>query len=99
MMGMAARARRAVTGSFSVEQAVKSGKACLVVVTTDASDNTKKQMKDMCTFYQVPVREYAAKEDLGHAMGKEERAAAALCDPGFAKAVLKLIDHIPVERR
>ena len=42
LLGLAARARVVVSGGFMTEKAVKDGKARLVIVSGDASDNTKK---------------------------------------------------------
>ena len=42
LLGLAARGRNLVSGEFSTEKAVKEGRASLVVVGTDASDNTKR---------------------------------------------------------
>lgn len=41
MLGLAARGRKIESGEFSTEKAVKAGKAGLVIVAKDASDNTK----------------------------------------------------------
>ncbi|MBB5263100.1 ribosomal protein L7Ae-like RNA K-turn-binding protein [Catenibacillus scindens] len=92
MIGLAMRAGKVISGEFSVEKAVKSGKAVLVLVAGDASENTKKAFKDMCTFYDVPYGIYGTKETLGNAIGKEYRASIALLDRGFAGSVLKLIN-------
>ena len=66
MLGLAARGRKIESGEFSTEKAVKAGKAGLVIVAKDASDNTKKLFRNMCAFYEVPYYEYAVKEDLGY---------------------------------
>ena len=42
MIGLATRAGKTVSGEFSVEKAVKTRKAFLVLVSEEASDNTKK---------------------------------------------------------
>lgn len=99
MIGLATRAGKVAAGEFSVEKAVKSGRAVLVIVAEDASENTKKMFTNMCAYYHVPFCIYAAKDALGHAMGKEVRASVALTDRGFADAVLKLINQEPGERR
>ena len=70
MLGLATRARKLVSGEFSVEKAVKEGKAVLVLVAEDASNNTKKLFTNMCAYYQVPMYVISNKESLGHAMGK-----------------------------
>ena len=93
LLGLATRSRKADSGEFMTEKAVKQGKAFLVIVATDASDNTKKQFSNMCEFYEVPMFIYGTKEELGHAMGKEMRASLAVTDPGFAKSLTKLLNE------
>lgn len=92
MIGLATRSRKTDSGEFMTEKAVKSGKAYLVIVAQDASDNTKKNFSDMCAFYRVPIFFYGNKEELGHAMGKEMRASLAITDEGFSKALMKLLN-------
>ena len=87
MLGLAQRAGKVASGEFSTEKAVKSKKAFLVVVASDASDNTKKMFSDMCTFYKVPIAFYSDKVSLGHAIGKEFRASLAVLDEGFGKQI------------
>jgi len=84
MLGLAAKAGAIASGEFSTEKSVKEGKAFLVIVAKDASDNTKKHFRDMTTFYEVPMYEYADKEMLGHAIGKEFRASLAVNSENFA---------------
>ena len=59
MVGMAMKAGKVVSGEFSTEKAVKTGKAFLVIVSEAASDNTKKcfatcapTMKCQCMFME-----------------------------------------------
>lgn len=94
MLGLATRARNLVSGEFSTEKAVKEGKAWLVLVATDASDNTKKQFHNMCDFYHVRCMEFGSKEELGHAMGKEMRASLAVTNEGFAKSIIKILEEV-----
>ena len=89
LLGIAAKSRNMASGEFSTEKAVKEHKAALVVVASDASDNTKKMFTNMCTYYQVPIYFFGEKTELGHAMGKEFRASLALTDKGLADAVEK----------
>lgn len=96
MLGLAAKAGKIASGEFSTEQAVKSGKAFLVIVSEEASANTRKMFRNMCSFYQVPMYLYASKEVLGHAIGKQFRASLAVLDEGFAKSLeekLKLLEE------
>lgn len=91
MIGLAARAGKVVSGEFSTEKAVKSSKAHLVIVAEDASENTRKMFRNMCTYYDVPYQEYGTKDELGHWTGKEMRASICILDEGFARSVLKKI--------
>ena len=92
MLGIAARGRNVVSGEFMTEKAVKSFQACLVIVATDASDNTKKMFRDMCAFYEVPIHEFGSKEELAHAIGKEMRASLAVTDEGIAKSIIQKLE-------
>ena len=84
LISLATKAGRCASGEFMTEGQTKSGRASLVVVAEDASDNTKKKFRDMCKFYKVPMIVYGDKDTLGHAMGKQFRASLAILDEGFA---------------
>lgn len=92
MLGLATRARKAVSGEFSTEKAISNFSACLVIVAEDASENTKKKFQDKCEFYEVLFHIYGTRETLGKAMGKQMRASLAVTDEGFADALHKLIE-------
>lgn len=94
LLGLCARSRNLVSGEFAAEGAVKDGSACLVIIATDASANTKKLFKDKCSFYEVPCFEYGTKASLGHAIGKEIRASIAVLDEGFAKSIKKYLEGL-----
>ena len=95
MIGLATRARKVVSGEFSTEKSVKSGRSHMVIVSEEASDNTKKKMKNMTAFYETPLYVYGSKDDLGHCIGKEYRSMVAVLQPGFAKSVMKQLDNRP----
>lgn len=94
LIGLATRAGKTASGEFSTEKAVKGGKAHLVVVSEEASDNTKKMFTNMCTYYKVPICCFGQKGELGHAMGKEMRASLAVTDAGLAQAIVKQMNRI-----
>lgn len=94
LLGLCTRSGNLTSGEFAAEGAVKNGKACMVIVATDASANTKKLFRDKCSFYEVPCYEYGTKESLGHAIGKEIRASIAVLDEGFAKSIIKHLESL-----
>ena len=67
LISLATKAGRCASGEFLTESETKSGRAGLVVVAEDASENTKKKFRDMCEFYDVPIIFYSDKDTLGHA--------------------------------
>ena len=99
MLGLAARSRNVASGGFATENAVKSGKAYLVIVPEDASDNTKKKFRNMCEFYEVPFYQFGEKEAIGHSMGKQERTSLAVTDEGFADSIRKHLEDLIIRRR
>ena len=92
LISLATKAGKSASGEFCTEKEVKSGKASLVIIADDASDNTKKKFKNMCDFYHVPICFYKDKDTLGHAMGKQFRASLAILDQGFAKGIRESMD-------
>ncbi|MDO4269132.1 MAG: ribosomal L7Ae/L30e/S12e/Gadd45 family protein [Eubacteriales bacterium] len=94
LVGLATKAGKTASGEFSTEKAVKTGKASLVIVSEEASDNTKKMFTNMCTYYKVPICCFGGKDELGHSMGKQMRASLAVTDEGLAKAVMRQMNMI-----
>lgn len=94
LLSLAQKAGKITSGEFSTEKSVKSGKAFLVIVADDASDNTKKMFSNMCEYYEVPICFFSDKENLGHHIGKEFRASLSVNDEGFAKSLKKQLDGL-----
>lgn len=92
LLGLAMRSGNITSGEFAAREAVRNKTASLVIVASDASDNTKKMFRNQCEHYQVPFYCWGLKEELGHAIGKEFRASIAVTDQGFSDALLKQLD-------
>ena len=96
LIGIAKKSHNLVSGEFSTEKTVKNRDAFLVIIAEDASDNTKKKFKNMCTYYEVPIYFFGNKTQLGHAIGKSFRASLAVLDNGIASTIeeqLKMIQE------
>lgn len=94
LISIAKKAGKIAAGEFQTENAVKSGKASLVVVSSEASDNTKKKFLNMCSFYEVPAYLYGSKVELGAAIGCEFRASLAVMDEGLSKSIQKKLENV-----
>ena len=93
LLGLAARARKVISGEELVVNEVRHGKAKLVLLASDASANTSKKLTDKCTYYNVELHVFGDRYDLGHATGKEARVALAITDSGFAKKISSLLNE------
>lgn len=94
LLGLATKAGKLVSGEFVVEKTIKEGKALLVLVANDASDNTKKKFSNMCEYRNVPMYMFGDKLSLGHDIGKEMRVVVAVLDAGFRDAIVKQLEII-----
>lgn len=94
LIGLSMKAGKVASGEFATEKAVKTGKACLVIVAAEASENTKKKFHNMCEYYRVPCFDFGGKEELGGAIGKEFRASLAVTDENLASALEKQLNIV-----
>jgi ribosomal protein L7Ae-like RNA K-turn-binding protein len=88
-LGLCQRAGKLKSGEFAVLEAIRKKTAVMVIVSNDASDNTKKEFSDKCSYYKVPIYFYGNMDELGHAIGKDVRTSLAITDAGFAKTLIK----------
>ena len=80
-------------GFDSIQDSVKRKKINLIIVASDTSDKTKKEMKFTCDKYGIPFVIFGNIEGNSHAIGKKNRALIGICDSGFAKKFLELINE------
>jgi ribosomal protein L7Ae-like RNA K-turn-binding protein len=92
-LGLAMKAGRVVSGEETCERTLKTGKVSLVIVSDDASDNTKKRFRDMCSYRNVDIRFFGVKEMLGKFTGKAVRSVVAITERGFAAHLMEMIDN------
>ena len=92
-LGFAKKAGKLVSGQGNCENALKSNKAQLVLLSGDVSDNTKKHFCDMATYRSVPIYMFTG-ADLGASIGKEEHKTVVVTDKGFSEAIIKDIHLI-----
>ena len=91
MIGMATRAGKVGKGAFQSEQDIKTGKAQLVILAQDASDNTKKKFRNMTNYYEVDLKEIGQCASLGKYCKKEILSVITIDDENFKKAILQTL--------
>ncbi len=94
MIALCQKARKLVAGEFAAKQAVIQKQALMVIVASDASNNTKKLFKDKCVYRTIPCVEWGTKDQLGKILGKEMRAVIAIVDEGFAKRIGEMLSSL-----
>ncbi len=88
LIGMAKKAGRLIAGTEQVNEAVRSGKAVLVLIACDVAENSRKRLENCSSYYETAyITVPFDRERLGAAIGASATAAVALTDSGFAKAV------------
>ena len=92
-LGFAKKAGKLVSGQGNCENALKSNKAMLFLLSNDTSANTQKHFSDMATYRNVPIYLFSGNK-LGSAIGKEEHKTVVVTDKGFCEAIIKEINLI-----
>ena len=90
LIGLAKKAGKLEVGEEPVGAAARSKHARLILIASDAADNTRRRALHFgeageCICLEIPP----TKEDLGRALGRTSCALLALTDIGFAEAIAK----------
>lgn len=95
LVGFAKKAGKLTVGCELTLAAARSGKRApkLVLVSKDCAENTKKRIRNTCTYYNVPYFfTDASSEALGKIAGKDTTVSAVgVLDTGFAEAAKKYL--------
>jgi len=94
-LGLARVAKKLVIGTEQVRSCIKKGDAVLVLIASDVSDNTRRELLDSCAFYNVEALSVdETMSQLSTALGKlHSVACAALTDIGFKTLVKNSLEH------
>ena len=92
MLGLCARAGRLINGEKACVQLIRSGGAYAVALDSAAAPNAVKAVTQACETHGVPLVR-TPEFELGDAIGKPGRMAAAITDAGMAERVVRL-DHM-----
>lgn len=93
LLGLAARARKIITGEELVIKEIRQNAIRLVLLAEDAAEGTKKKVTNKCSYYKVPIRIVGNRQELGQAIGKGERVVIGVIDQGFANKLISLMDE------
>ena len=84
------RARALQAGENNTGETVRGGKAKLLLIAADASDNAIRRAENLCAGRSVlPVTLPFSKEEFGACLGMAQCSMAAVTELGFANALMK----------
>ena len=93
LLGFCRRSGKLVCGAGQVLTVIAGKRPpSVVVVASDASERTEKQIYDKCSFREIKLfRAPATGEEMAHLFGKSSVVmAAGATDPGIAAQIIKL---------
>ena len=91
-LGLATKAGKIVTGTDLVIDSVAKGKAKIVVISTDISDRSQKDIVNKTNYYEVSRYQGLNDEEIESAIGKK-RKLVAITDGGMAKKFKELTEE------
>jgi len=91
-LGIAVRARKIITGTDLTLNGIRSGEVRLVIMASECSPRTKKDLHNKATYYNVPVIDTISGNELKMAIGKD-RKVIGVTDRGFAKRLEEIMDN------
>jgi ribosomal protein L7Ae-like RNA K-turn-binding protein len=91
MIGIGKKAGFIVSGETGCVQAIKKSKCKLMILASDASDNTKDKFMSLCNKNNIKLITIGSKTDLGSAIGKSLTSTVVVVDDRFSSTLLDVI--------
>lgn len=79
------------SGELAAEQALRRGKAELLILAADASEKTREKFINLAARNRVPAYLMGTRDALGAALGKAHRAAVVIQSKDFAKGMVGIL--------
>lgn len=86
-LGLAFRAGKVVSGTDTVIEKLRKKQLYLILLASDASDNTKKKINDKAKTYETKVIETYDSQTISISIGKSNIKVIGITDEGFSKII------------
>ena len=93
MLGLSVKAGGAVFGEGAAKDSLKANNSALIIVSGDASANTKKKFRQSSNFYSVPYFEFGDRYSLGKACGREFAVVISITNEGLGNRLIELLSE------
>jgi len=94
MIGLAIKARKVSYGTELAKKSVRSKKARLVLLSSNASQRCKKDIYDICSYYNTDIIEKNFSDVFYQLTSKELMKVMSINDEGFAREIKSLTSDI-----
>ena len=94
-IGLCQRAGKAKSGAFAAENAIRTGKAKLVLLEETASEATRTRYEQLCAARGIP---FYTVRTVGSAIGKDARIVMAVTDPSFRDMIERAMRNTDEKR-
>lgn len=94
MIGLCMKAGRLAYGSDMCEEKIKYNQAKLLIISEDASDNTKRKFERLCTDNGIELVFFGTIDLISHSIGENNKAIVAILDEGFAVKINGMLKEI-----
>ncbi len=92
MIGLCMKAGKLAYGSDMCEEKIKFSKVKKLIVSKDASNNTKEKFKSLCEG-KTKLVEFGKTEKISHCIGKSNKVVIGIMDDGFSKKIEEMIEE------
>ncbi len=94
MLGIGKKAGLIILGETGCIQSIKKEKSKLIIVSSDASENTKDRILSLCEKHKIKYYLIGDKQELGYALGKSLSSIISITDIKFAQVIENIIEKI-----
>jgi ribosomal protein L7Ae-like RNA K-turn-binding protein len=92
-IGLIQKSGNLSSGSDAVEMDIKKNKCKLLIISIDASENTKEKFEKLAKQHNICYVYFGNKADFGFAIGKPDRTVLSIKDQNFSKGLLSKIEE------
>lgn len=89
-LSLTKKSGKLLEGYNKCEDAIKTGKLFLVILSNNCSENTKEKFIKYCIKYNVPFLQSYSKEDLGAPLGRSEINILGIADENMSAKLISL---------
>ncbi len=97
LIGLACKAGQTSSGSEAVQSSLGRRKACMLIISSDISSRSRKELIAGAERSGVPWLVMGDKYLLGKHVGKAYRVAVTINSAGFSQAIIKILGELEDE--